>query len=91
MFAIPLYSDDPTKHNYIVQADNAYDETLQGILNLKSHNQKVEIRIVIHKQSIDTLINLCEFITKNLIFVDHVALMGLEITGFTRANLKDLD
>ena len=79
-----------TKHNYIVQADNAYDETLQGILNLKSHNQKVEIRIVIHKQSIDTLINLCEFITKNLIFVDHVALMGLEITGFTRANLKDL-
>ena len=90
MFAIPLYSDDPSKHNYIVQADNAYDETLQGILNLKSHNQKVEIRIVIHKQSIDTLINLCEFITKNLIFVDHVALMGLEITGFTRANLKDL-
>ena len=31
MFAIPLYSDDPTKHNYIVQADNAYDETLHNI------------------------------------------------------------
>jgi hypothetical protein len=33
---------------------------------------------------------LAEFITKNLLFVDHVALMGLEITGFTRANLDEL-
>ena len=33
---------------------------------------------------------LAEFLSRNLLFVDHVALMGLEITGFTRANLDSL-
>jgi His-Xaa-Ser system radical SAM maturase HxsC len=90
MIGIPLYSDDPVRHNYIVQARNAFDETVRGILNLKSLGQKVELRVVIHRQSIDRLSKLCEFIARNLLFVDHVALMGLEIIGFTRANLSEL-
>ncbi len=90
MIGIPLYSDDPTKHDYIVQAKNAFSETVHGVLNLKSLGQKVEIRVVIHKESIDRLEKLCEFIARNLLFVDHVALMGLEIIGFTRANLDKL-
>ena len=85
---IPIYSDDPVRHDYVVQAENAFNKTIRGILNLKSLNQKVEIRVVIHKQTIGRLVSLCEFIARNLIFVDHVALMGLEITGFTRANLN---
>ncbi|MCX8519409.1 MAG: His-Xaa-Ser system radical SAM maturase HxsC [Methylophilaceae bacterium] len=90
MVGIPIYSDDPTQHDYIVQAKGAFDDTIQGILNLKRLNQKVEIRVVIHKQSIDRLESLCEFIARNLLFVDHVALMGLEMMGFTRANLDKL-
>jgi len=90
MLGIPIYSDDPVSHNHIVQAENAFDETLRGILNLKSLNQAVEIRVVLHKLNIDRLKNLCEFITRNLLFVDQVALMGLEIIGFTRANLDAL-
>jgi len=90
MVGIPIYSDDPTLHDYIVQAKGAFDETILGILNLKRLNQKVEIRVVLHKQSIKRLIELSEFITRNLLFVDHVALMGLEMMGFTRANLDEL-
>ena len=90
MVGIPIYSDDPAKHDYIVQAKGAFDETVLGILNLKKLNQRVEIRVVIHKQSIDRLKQLCEFIGRNLLFVDHVALMGLEMMGFTRANLDIL-
>lgn len=90
MVGIPLYSDDPTMHDYIVQAKGAFDETIQGILCLKRYDQLVEIRIVLHKLSIQRLKELCEFISRNLLFVDHVALMGLEITGFTRANLDEL-
>ena len=59
-------------------------------INLKSLKQKVEIRIVIHKQTYKRLPHLAEYIVRNLTMVDHVALMGLEITGFTRANLNDL-
>ena len=90
MVGIPIYSDDPTLHDYIVQAKGAFDETILGVLNLKRLNQKVEIRVVLHKQSIKRLIELSEFITRNLLFVDHVALMGLEMMGFTRANLDEL-
>jgi MoaA/NifB/PqqE/SkfB family radical SAM enzyme len=78
------------RHDYVVQSVNAFNETVRGILNLKSLDRRVEIRVVIHKQTIDRLVRLCEFIARNLLFVDHVALMGLEITGFTRANLDDL-
>ena len=90
MVGIPIYSDDPTFHDYIVQAKGAFDETILGVLNLKRLKQKVEIRVVIHQQSIKRLKSLCEFLVRNLLFVDHVALMGLEITGFTRANLNIL-
>lgn len=90
MVGIPIYSDDPAMHDYIVQASGAFDETVRGILNLKKLDQKVEIRVVLHKQSIPRLKELCEFIGRNLLFVDHVALMGLEMMGFTRANLDVL-
>jgi His-Xaa-Ser system radical SAM maturase HxsC len=90
MVGIPLYSDVSYIHNYVVQAANAFDETIRGILNLKRLDQRVEIRVVLHKQTYRRLPQLAEFIARNLTFVDHVALMGLEITGFTRANMPEL-
>jgi len=90
MIGIPIYSDVSTIHDYVVQSDNAFDETIRGILNLKRLNQRVEIRMVIHQQTYKRLPQLAEFIVRNLTFVDHVALMGLEITGFTKANLDIL-
>lgn len=90
MVGIPLYSDDPDQHNYVVQAQGAFDETIIGILNLKRLHQRVEIRVVIHAQTIARLPQLAEFIARNLLFVDQVALMGLETTGFGRSNLKAL-
>ncbi len=90
MVGIPIYSDDPTTHDYVVQARDAFDETVRGVLNLKRLQQRVEIRVVIHKQTIARLPRLAEWICRNLLFVDHVALMGLEMMGFTRANLSEL-
>lgn len=90
MIGIPVYSDDATTHDYVVQASGAFDETIRGILNLKELKQRVEIRVVLHRQTVGRLPQLAEFISRNLLFVDQVALMGLEITGFTRANLEQL-
>lgn len=87
---IPLYSDDPTRHDYIVQAVGAFDETVIGILNLKRLRQRVEVRVVLHAQSVPRLVELARFLARNLLFVDHVALMGLEMTGFTLANMDAL-
>ncbi|MDP3874259.1 MAG: radical SAM protein [Methyloversatilis sp.] len=44
MVGIPIYSDDPATHDYVVQAKGAFDETLRGILNLKEFGQKVECK-----------------------------------------------
>jgi His-Xaa-Ser system radical SAM maturase HxsC len=90
MFGIPLYSDLPHLHDYVVQADGAFDETVRGILNLKKHGVRVEIRTVLQQQTIPRLAEFARFLARNLLFVDHVALMGLELMGFARANLETL-
>ena len=90
MIGIPVYSDISELHDYVVQADGAFDETIRGIINLKSVGVKVELRVVIHKSTYNRLPQLAEFIRRNLTFVDQVALMGLEMMGFTKINLEDL-
>ncbi len=90
MFGIPIYSDLSHVHDYVVQADGAFDETIRGILNLKRRGLKVEIRVVVHKQTYDRLPELARFLTRNLTFVDQIVFMGLEMTGFTKANLEEL-
>ena len=90
MVGIPLYADVGALHDYVVQADGAFDETIRGILNLKRCGVRVEIRVVIHKATHTRLPDLARFIDRNLQFVDQVVLMGLEITGFTKANLDEL-
>lgn len=90
MIGIPIYSADPSVHDYVVQAKGAFDETVRGVLNLKRYGQRVEIRVVIHKQTCEGLSDLASFIARNLLFVDQVALMGLEHIGFARANIDTL-
>ena len=90
MIAIPLYSDIAQLHDYIVQANDAFNQTIKGIYNLASIGQRIEIRIVLHKQTIPRLVKLSRFIYKNFPFVDHVAFMGLEQEGYTTFNLDKL-
>jgi len=90
MIGIPIYSDISWLHDHVVQADGAFDDTIRGIINLKSVGVKVEVRVVIHKLTYARLPDLARFIRRNLTFCDHVALMGLEMTGFTKINLDHL-
>ncbi len=90
MLGIPIYSDVPEVHDYVVQAPNALQETLRGIVNLNRVGVPVEIRVVLHRATIPRLLYLSEFIARNLPFVSHVAFMGLEMTGFARANKEIL-
>jgi His-Xaa-Ser system radical SAM maturase HxsC len=86
MAGIPLYSAVDTVHDYVVQAPGAFDETVLGILRLKDKGQRVEVRVVLHAVTTTRLHETCAWIARNLPFVDHVALMGLENTGFALAN-----
>lgn len=90
MVGVPLYSDLPARHDYVVQAEGAFDETIRGLINLKRCNIRVELRVVLHRETVGRLPELARFVTRNLPFVDHVALMGLELMGFARSNLDAL-
>jgi His-Xaa-Ser system radical SAM maturase HxsC len=83
---IPIYSSVDAIHDHVVQARGALDETVLGVLRLKDRGQRVEIRVVLHALTAPGLVDTCAWIARNLPFVDHVALMGLENTGFALAN-----
>lgn len=87
---IPLYADVDSIHDFVVQARGAFEQTTRAVLNLARVGVATEIRVVVHRQSYARLPQLAEFIARNFPFVAHVALMGLEMTGFTRANLAAL-
>jgi His-Xaa-Ser system radical SAM maturase HxsC len=90
VIGIPLYADLPEIHDYVVQAKGAFDDTVRGVLNLKRARVRVEIRFVIHRDTVDRLPDFARFLARNLTFVDHVALMGLELVGFARSNIEAL-
>jgi His-Xaa-Ser system radical SAM maturase HxsC len=90
MLGIPVYSDYYQAHDYIVQAENAFYQTILGLHNLSRYDQRLEIRVVLHKQSIPRLTKLAKYIYKNLPFVEHVAFMGLEYIGYTPKNIDKL-
>jgi His-Xaa-Ser system radical SAM maturase HxsC len=86
MAGIPIYSAVDHVHDYVVQALGAFDETVLGILKLKDRGQRVEIRVVLHAITAPRIAETCRWLARNLPFVDHIALMGLEHTGFAIAN-----
>jgi His-Xaa-Ser system radical SAM maturase HxsC len=87
MLGIPLYSDVDFLHDYVVQAKGAWAQTMEGFYNLARAGIRLELRVVLHKQTYSRLPQLAEFIHRNLPFVQHVALMGLEMFGFTNLNI----
>lgn len=84
--AIPVYSAVGHVHDHVVQAKGAFDETIMGILKLKDRGQNVEVRVVLHALTATGIVETCRWLARNLPFVDHVALMGMENTGFALAN-----
>jgi His-Xaa-Ser system radical SAM maturase HxsC len=87
---IPLYADYAQLHDYIVQARDAFDQTVLGLHQLARHGVSIEIRIVLHALTASRLERLAEYISRNLTFVQHVAFMGMEHIGYAPRNLKEL-
>lgn len=85
-WGIPLYGDHFALHDYVVQRPGAFAETIRGLYALAQAEQRIEIRIVLVKPTVERLVALARYIYSNLSFVEHVALMGIEPIGFAKAN-----
>ncbi len=90
IFGVPVYSDLAHEHDRMVGARGAFDETIRGIMNLRRCGQRVEIRVVMMRPNFERLADLARFITRNLPFAEHVALMGMEPMGLARRNFERL-
>jgi len=90
MVGIPLYADVANRHDFVVQAKGAFDQTIRGLMNLARVGVRTEIRFVIHQQTVGRMVETARFIARNLPFVSQVAFMGLEMMGFTKGNLEAL-
>lgn len=87
---IPLYADVASVHDYVVQARGAFDQTIMGFHQAARHGIRVEVRVVLHKLTIPRIEKLADYIYRNLTFVEHIAFMGLEYTGYTPRNIDEL-
>lgn len=87
---IPLYSDFAAAHDHVVQAKGAFDQTVAGFHQAARNGIRVEVRVVLHKLTIPRLTKLVDYIYRNLTFAEHIALMGLEYTGYTPRNIEEL-
>ena len=85
---IPLYAPVAYIHDYIVQSKGAFDQTVSGILECHRNNIAVEIRIVLNKITLEHLSELADFISRNFMFVSHVAIMGIEYMGFAKKHFN---
>jgi His-Xaa-Ser system radical SAM maturase HxsC len=90
MVGVPLYADVAGVHDFVVQARGAFDQTVRGIMNLARCGVRVEIRVVLHRQTVPRLPQLARFLARNFPYASQVALMGLEPTGHVKANLDAL-
>ena len=86
LFGIPLHSDYKAYHDFIAQSKGAYDQTLMGLYNLARYNLRIELRVVLTKQSVIRLKQLSRFIYNYLPFCEHVAFMGMEYIGYAPKN-----
>jgi His-Xaa-Ser system radical SAM maturase HxsC len=87
---IPLYADYAPLHDYVVQARDAFDQTVIGLHQLARHEIEIEIRVVLQALTVPRLAYLAEYICRNLTFVDHVSFMGMEHIGYAPRNMEDL-
>ncbi|MCT4625683.1 His-Xaa-Ser system radical SAM maturase HxsC [Halodesulfovibrio sp.] len=86
VFCIPLYADNSVMHDMIVSVQGAFFETMEALHHLGRLKARIELRYVPTKQNASRLQDWSLFVCKNLPFVEHVAIMGIEPIGLAHSN-----
>lgn len=90
LFAIPVHSCVPDVHDYITQVNGSFVQTDRGIKNLLKMDQRVEIRIVLSKLSIDTAIDTAKYITIHYTGITIVNFVAMEMMGNAAINKEKI-
>ncbi len=77
-FCIPLHAHIAEIHDGITKVKWSFDQTIQGIKNLLSKWQNIELRIVIQKDNYMFLEDIADFIWDNFNGLYRVSFIGME-------------
>ncbi|RAX54010.1 His-Xaa-Ser system radical SAM maturase HxsC [Helicobacter sp. 16-1353] len=91
LVAISFASDIDTLHDEIMGAKNSFHQMHNGIYNLAKAGEKIELRIVVSRLNFKRLPTIADFIYRNYPFVFHIAIMGLEYTGYAIDNYEKIN
>ncbi len=89
-FAIPLHSSDSHIHDAITRAEGSFEQTDRGIKNLLMAEQKVEVRIVVSKENIESIYDTVKYIVASYKGVFCVNFIGMEMMGNAAINRESL-
>ena len=89
-FGIPLYSTNSVIHDRLVNADNAWSETIKGLINAGNHGIPIELRIIPTQQNVHELSAIIEMAATSLNHISSISIMNLEQTGWARKNWEQL-
>lgn len=83
---ISLHADCDELHDSIVQSKGAFRKTHSGLFNLARLQCNIEVRFVVSRLNYGRLPYLADTMFRTYPFVSHVAIMGLEMTGYAKDN-----
>jgi His-Xaa-Ser system radical SAM maturase HxsC len=81
LLGIPLHASCAALHDEITRTAGSFSQTKAGLKALLSLGLSIEIRIVVSRLNYMDLQNLASFIVKEFPQIDHVCIMGMEMTG----------
>jgi len=87
---ISLHADCDELHDAIVQTKGAFRKTHHGLFNLARLQCNIELRFVVSRLNYTRLPYLADSMFRTYPFVSHVAIMGLEMTGYAKDNQQDV-
>ena len=90
ILGIPLHASTASLHDGITRTKESFEQTTLGISELLHRGLAVELRVVVSKLNVDDLADLAQYILMNYPTVDHVSIMGMEMTGTAHDNREQL-
>lgn len=90
LLGIPIHSESSIIHNIISGDRNAFNETIYGLYNLAATDIPIELRVVVNNLNYKRLIQLSDFIFRNLSFVNCVSFMAMEHIGLAVKNTRQV-
>jgi len=79
--AVAVYGHTAHLHDSITNEKGSFNQTINGLMNLYSLNERLEIRIVVSKLNYKELLNICKMIVSLFPNIYRVNIMGLEMLG----------